>query len=218
MAEVVTGFGSNLVAMYNSLLTSMPSWVGNFIELFLLVLLVFFYALLVWKLYRFIGTKNLFKLNLSKYNKSEHPVLTKLLATGLYLLEYIIIVPFLIFFWFAIFTLFLIVLNESLTINAILLVSATIIAVIRIASYYSEDLSREIAKLLPYTLLGVAILDYIKIFDLGRIINHLASLPQFFGTILDYFIFIFLLEIILRFFDFLFIALGFHSESSLNED
>lgn len=215
--EVINGIGDSLIAGYNSLLSGMPTWVQNFIELFMLVILVFLYALLVWKFYRFIATKNIFHLNLTKYNRSEHPVLTKLLAAGLYLLEYIIIVPFLIFFWFAIFTLFLIVLTESLEISAILMVSATIIAAIRMAAYYKEDLAKEVAKLLPFTLLAVAILDYTKVFDFGRIVSHFASIPQFWSTIFDYFIFILLLEIILRFFDFLFIALGFQSEKSLEE-
>ncbi len=216
--EVVNGFGSGLVDSYNLLVQGMPSWAQNFVELFILILLVFLYALLVWKFYKFIATKNLFHLNLSKYNKSEHPVLTKLLAAGLYLLEYIVIVPFLIFFWYTVFTLFLIMLTESLEISALLIVSATIIAVIRMAAYYKEELAREVAKLLPFTLLAVAILDYTKIFDIGRIIGHITSLPQFFNTIFDYFIFIFLLEIILRFFDFLFIAIGIQSEKSLEEE
>jgi hypothetical protein len=214
MAEVSTG----LVEGYNTLLGGMPGWIQNFMELFLLVLLVFLYSFFVWKFYRFIATKNILHLDLRKYNRSDHPAFTKLLAAGLYLLEYIIVVPFLIFFWYAIFTLFLILLTESLEVGAVLLVSATIIAAVRMASYYKEDLAKDLAKLLPFTLLAVAILDYTKLFDFARIISNITSIPNYMGKISDYFIFIFLLEIVLRFFDFLFIALGFESQSSLEED
>ena len=196
----------------------MPQWAQSFIGLFILIVLVFIYALLVWKFYRFIATKNFLHLNLSQYNKTEHPIVIKLAAAGLYLLEYIIIVPFLVFFWYASFTIFLIFLTESLEIKTLLIVSATIIGAIRMASYYKEDLAKEIAKILPFTLLAVAILDYTKIFNIERIFIQFGSLPQFFGDVLYYFLFILFLEIILRFFDFLFIALGVEQEAEEEEE
>ena len=43
----------------------------------------------------------------SFYNYSSHPVIEKFAAVGLYALEYLIILPFLVFFWFSIFSIFL---------------------------------------------------------------------------------------------------------------
>ena len=215
--EVTAGIGAGILEGYNILVQGMPGWAQNFVSLFLLIVLVFFYTLMVWKFYRFIATKNLLHLNLSQYNRSEHPVIMKLVAAFFYFLEYIIIVPFLVFFWYAAFTLFLIFLTDSLEIQALLIVSATIIGAIRMTSYYNQNLSKEVAKLLPFTLLAVAILDYTKIFNAERIFTQLSAIPDFFGSIAIYFLFILLLEIVLRFFDFLFIALGFEQEQPEEE-
>lgn len=200
-------FSSQLLIIYNSFIATLPLFAQKFIALFLLVLLVVIYAVFIWKFYRFIATKNILKLNLSKYNKYEHPFLTKIVAGALYLIEYIIILPFLIFFWFGIFTLFLIFLTEGLEVSALLIVSATIVSAIRMTSYYSEDLSRDLAKLLPFTLLAISITKP-GFFDVERIINHFAGIPELMGNIAIYLAFIILLEIILRFFDFIFSLFG----------
>lgn len=209
--EVINGFGAGILEAYNSFLLVLPTWAQTFINLFLLVLLVVIYAVFVWKFYRFVSKKNIIELNLKKYSRAEHPVLAKLVAGGLYFIEYIIILPFLIFFWFAVFTLFLIFLTENLEVSTLLLISAVIIAAIRMTSYYSEDLSKEIAKLLPFMLLAISLLSP-NFFNLERIFSHFSELPNFFGNIAYYLIFIIGLEVILRFFDFIFSLFGVGEE------
>jgi hypothetical protein len=207
MVEVTGGVSAGFLDIYNSMLLLFPTWAQNFINLFLLVLLVVAYSVFIWKLYRFVAKKNLLDLNLNQYNKSEHPTFSKIVASGFYLLEYVVILPFLIFFWFAFFTFFLILLTEGLDVPTILIVSATIIAAIRMTAYYSEDLSRDLAKMLPFTLLALAITKS-GFFEFERVISHLSSIPEFFSSIFIYLAFIASLEIILRLFDFIFIALG----------
>ncbi len=196
-----------LIEIYNSFTQALPSWAQTFITLFLLVLLVFIYSWFIWKFYRFIATKNIFGLNLNKYNKSKHPLLEKFMAGFLYLLEYIVILPFIIFFWFGIFTIFLIFLTEGIALSNILIISAIIVAAIRMAAYYNEDLSKDVAKLLPFTLLAISILNP-NFFDISRILAHITQVPAFVGKIAIYLLFIVLLEIILRFFDFIFSLFG----------
>ena len=110
------------------------------------------------------------------------------------------------FFWFIIFAFFLTFLSE-LEIQTLLLISATIVAAIRMTSYYKEDLSRDIAKLLPFTLLATSILNP-AFFNIERIFTHFNELPNFLGNIFYYLIFIIILEIVLRFFDFIFSLFG----------
>ncbi|MFC1710609.1 hypothetical protein ACFLZJ_00405 [Nanoarchaeota archaeon] len=208
MAEVITDIATGILNLYNAFISALPAWLGEFVNLFLIVLLIFFYAWFVWKFYRFLAKKNILELNLKKYNTSEHPVLTKLVAGGLYLLEYIIIVPFIIFFWFAVFALFLIFLTNSLEIHTVLILSATIVAAVRLAAYYKEDLAKDLGKLLPFTLLAVSILNFGTFFDIQRVIGQLTQLPAFFSQIITYLAFVVLIEIILRFFDFLFSLFG----------
>ncbi len=219
MAEVnVTS--TVLLDSYNQFLSIFPSYFQTFINIFLLVLLITIYAVLVWKFYRFIGRKNVINLNLNKYNTSEHPFFTKLLAGVLYFLEYIIVLPFLIFLWFAAFASFLILLSDSLEIQTILFLSVTIIAAIRMTSYipkHGNDVAQEIAKVIPYTLLAVFILDP-QFFEFSRVINHFSQLPSLYSNIITYLSFIFILEIILRFFDLIFTAFGLNDEPENEEN
>jgi len=202
---------TDLSEAYTAFISTLPNWAQNFISLFLLVLLVVIYDILIWKFYRWIATKNIIELNLNKYNKSEHPFLAKVLAGFFYFLEYIIIIPFLIFIWFGVFTFFLIVLTDKLEVSALLIVSATIIAAIRMTSYYKEELAKDLAKLLPFTLLAVSIINP-NFFNIDRIISQISQLPSFFSQILIYLLFIVILEIILRFFDFIFSLFSLHEE------
>jgi hypothetical protein len=210
----IGNFLSEIAGAYQSLMSALPSGMQNFINLFLLVLIIVIYSIFIWKFYRLIGTKNIITLNLNKYNRSEHPVFSKLVAGLFYFAEYIIILPFLIFFWFTIFTVFLILLTEGIEMSNILIISATIIGAIRMTSYipkYGEKLSKEIAKLVPFTLLGIAITRS-GFFTQGNMIAHLGQLPQFLGDVPSYLGFIILLEIILRVFDLIFSAAGVNQE------
>lgn len=207
MTGVTETIGLGLSKIYASTLSGMPLFVQNFINLFVLVLLIVVYSVFIWNFYRFIATKNIFGLNLNKYNKSSRPFTTKLIAGTLYFLEYIIILPFVIFFGFTFFTIFLMFLTENLTIQALLLISASVIAAIRMTSYYNENLSKDLAKLLPFTLLAISLLNP-NFFNIERIFALFKELPVFFDAILTYLVFIILLEIILRFFDFIFSLFG----------
>lgn len=197
------------VEAYHSIVSTLPLELQRFSSLFFVVVLMVVYSVFIWKLHKFIGTKNIFELNLGQYNKSEHPAVAKVAAVLLYIMEYIIVLPILIFFWFAIFSLFLILVIE-VDLSAILFVSAAVIATIRITAYipgYGERLSREIAKLLPMTLLAIALLTP-DFFDIERIIGNLSKLGNFFSLIFEYLLFIVILEILLRFFELFLDMLG----------
>lgn len=216
MAEVFNNITLKLIELHKDFMNFLPGYMGDFFNLILLVLLIVLYSIFIWKFYRFIAKKNIFELNLNKYNTSEHPVITKLLAVSFYIIEYILVLPFIIFFWFSVFTLFLILLSESLEINSLLIISATIVAAIRMTSYYKEDLAKDLAKFIPFTFLAISILNP-NFFDIERIINHFSQIPGFFSKIIIYLAFIILLEIILRFFDFIFSLFGLEEEIILEE-
>jgi hypothetical protein len=199
MAEVGS-IGSIIIGFYQSFLETLPSWLQIFINLFLLVLVVVLYAIFVWKFYRFISRKNILELNLNQYNKFEKQSAIKIMAGIFYFLEYIVILPFLIFFWFSIFVIFLILLTEGLDTQTILVISAVIIGAVRMTAYYKEDVSKEVAKLLPYTLLAVS-MTKANFFNFERILGNITQLPSFYHNIIYYLAFIIILEIVLRAFD-----------------
>ena len=139
--------------------------------------------------------------------------MAKTLAAVFYILEYLIILPFLVFFWFLVFTIFLILLTENLELQTILIISATVIAAIRMTSYYNEDLSRDIAKLLPFTILGVAVTQSTT-FSFQKILTQVFAIPNFFGHIASYMLFIFIIELILRILETGFVATGMIEEET----
>jgi len=203
-----------LVDAYKSIVSAAPLSFQSFISLFFIVVLIVIYAVFVWKLDRLIATKNIFSLNLNQYNTSKHPFIDKFLATLLYFLEYIVILPIIILFSFIVFSIFLI-LVVNLELRTILFISAAVIATIRVLTYiprYGETLAREIAKLLAFTLLAVALLTP-GFFDIERIIGNIGKIGEFFSVILSYLLFIVILEVILRFFEFLLDLTGLKSEA-----
>lgn len=199
MAEV-ENVSLAITGTYQSFLEILPNWLQIFVNLFLLVLVVVLYAIFVWKFYRFISKKNILELNLNQYNKFERPAVIKMMAGIFYFLEYIIILPFLIFFWFSIFTIFLILLTDGLDIQTILVISAVIIGAVRMTAYYKDDVSKEVAKLLPYTLLAVS-MTRADFFNFERILGNITQIPAFYHHIIYYLAFIIILEIVLRAFD-----------------
>lgn len=208
MAEEVVNFFNEF---YTFLVSLLPSWMEKFIGLFLLVVLLVVYSIFIWKLHRFISKKNIFSLDLHQYNTAEHPAISKLTAVGFYVLEYIIIMPVIIFFWFVIFSLFLILMTKGIPVETILILSATIVGAIRMTAYYNEHISEEIAKLFPLSLLAVAMTTQ-GFFDFSKIIPQFSQIPGLFGNITTYLIFIVALELLLRFFQFIFGLFGLNSD------
>lgn len=203
MANGFENIGTDFFNAYTSLLSSFPLAGQKFISFLFIVILVVIYAIFIWKFYQSISTKNLLELNLNQYNKSERPLFAKILAVTFYVLEYIIIFPALIFIWFSVFTLFLILLTENLPTETLLLISATVIAAIRLTSYYKKKLSEDLAKLVPFTLLAISLVNP-DFFSIERIFNQFRELSMIFNDLLIYLVFIIIIEAILRSIDLLF--------------
>ena len=158
------------------------------------------FFILVWKFYRAVAHKDVIALNLQQYNSLEYPTLRKMWAAFLYFIEYLIIIPFMIFFWFAVFALVIMIFSDGLSVHQTLLLSAAIVGAIRLCAYYSQDLAREVAKLLPLTILGIMILTP-GFLSIERAVGSLGQVPEFIFNVWYYIAVIIVLEIILRFFD-----------------
>ncbi len=217
MTEVFQGISDVLTSAYDALISAVPPTVQLFIKFFVIALLMVIYALFVWKFYRTIARKNLIGLNLNKYNKSKHPLTTKFIASILFFVEYILIAPLAIFLWFAAFTILLILLSETSSLSLLLILSATTIAAIRMVSYHNEDLARDVAKLIPFTLLATSLLQP-NFFSVDRILGHVSQIPAIFGNVFTYLFFIVILEIVLRMLDFVINLFGFEYNIKKKED
>ena len=88
-------------------------------------------------------------------------------------------------------------LTRNYEIESVLTTAFAVIVAIRITAYYSEDLSKDVAKMLPFALLGVFLVDP-SYFDFQSTIDKVYSLPEFFTVAVQFILFIILVEWILR--------------------
>lgn len=162
------------------------------------------YSIFIFKFYRFLATRDIFKLNLAEYSRSRWEDVKEIIVFFFYILEHIIIFPLFTFFWFLVLSLFIMFLSKDQPINIVFLFSMSIVATTRIASYYSEELAREIAKTLPLTLLGIFLVTEISYFSPDSALLAIKSIPLMWKTIVYYLFFIVALEIVLRIFLFIY--------------
>lgn len=164
------------------------------------ILLISIYSIFIWKVHKLISRKDIISLNLRQYNSFDHPTINKIFAGVLYFIEYVIVLPFLVLFWYILFALVLVLFSEIDSIEQILLLSAAVVGSIRLLAYYNKEISAEIAKLLPFTILAITLLSH-KLMDVARFNDLAGQLSQFFSFVFYVLLFIVGLEIILRFLD-----------------
>ena len=156
-----------------------------FIPLLYLIISIAIYSIMIWHFYRFIATRDCFKL---KYTR--HP---KILTACRYFLFY----PIIAFLFFAGFSTMMMFLTRDYSISSLLSTSFSIVVAIRLTAYYNDDLSKDVAKMLPFALLGLVLVDP-SYFLIEDIIIKVNQLPSFFAQVVQYIIFIVLVEWILR--------------------
>jgi len=95
--------------------------------------------------------------------------------------------------------LFLLILSEEIAVTHIILTSAVIVSSIRVAAYYKEELSVDLAKLIPFAFLAILLTDP-NFFSVEITIQRLSDVTIFWSEILRILIFSILLEWFLRIF------------------
>ncbi len=147
------------------------------------------YAFFIFKFYRFLARRDIFHIKKREKGEGLHPVL--------YVLAYIFLYPVIAFLWFIIISILLIFLAKEQAVQNILLISITLITAVRATAYHSEDLSRDLAKMLPFALLGIFLVD-ITYFSFDSSINMLKMMPSLWRIMVYYLIFIIIIEFVLR--------------------
>lgn len=194
---MVGSFVESMSGFYNGLVAAFPESLKFIPALFFISVSIALYSIFIWIFYRFLAEKDVLKLDLKKYNVYKHEALVKFFRVLFYTIEFIIISPIVIFIWFSIFSIFIIILAKELEVGSVILICAALISAIRICAYFKEELSRDIAKLIPLTLLGVAILTP-GFIEIETHIDRIVQVSSFFDHAVYYFIFIVILEVVLR--------------------
>jgi hypothetical protein len=181
-------------------LLSLNQWASNFsieellkgnldafIALFYLIIMIAIYTIVIYHFYRYIARRDCFKPSARKHSK----------AVGF--IKYFFLYPFVAMIFFLGFSLIFISLTDPNTYEVIqiLPIAFAIIVAIRITAYYTEDLSKDVAKMLPFAVLGIFLVDS-TYFEMGIVISRISSLPEYVNTIVQFLILIILVEWILR--------------------
>ena len=167
---------------------------GGFEEQLLTVLFytvgMVIYGILIWYFYRQLSKRDIFELKGGQKKLKE-------ISPGLYIFGYLFVFPIFTFIWFILITMFLIFLAKAQALETILVVSITIVSAVRTAAYFNEDLSKDLAKMIPFALLGIFIVDP-SFFSMELVKERALALPTFLPIILRYLLFVYVIEIILR--------------------
>ena len=155
------------------------------------------YSIFIFNFYKFVGRKDRFDFDLSRYQQSKLRAFRMTCHFVAYVGKYLILFPMVAFAWFAILTTLLAFLARGQTINEILLIAMAVLSAIRITAYYNEDLSRDLSKILPFALLGVFLID-LSYFSFSRSFDALLGALLSWKTIVYYLGFMIGLEFVMR--------------------
>jgi len=158
-----------------------------FQALFYLIIMIALYSIAIYHFYRHAARRDCFKPSRRKHSK----------LVGL--CKYFFLFPFVAIFFFLGFSLILISLTKesSYDVSGILSLSFAIIVTIRITAYYTEDLSKDVSKMLPFAVLGVFLVDS-TYFSIDKVIERISTLPEYVNMIIQFIILIIIVEWILR--------------------
>lgn len=156
-----------------------------FLPILYLIISIAIYSIVIWHFYRFIARRDCLTIH-----SVTHPKVVGFL-------KYFFVFPFIAFLFFLGFSLMMLFLTRGYEILAVLSTSFAVIVAIRITAYYSRDLSKDVAKMLPFALLGLFLVTP-TYFSFEEIIGKIYSLPEFFNLCIQFIILITLVEWILR--------------------
>ncbi|MBN1156368.1 hypothetical protein JXA85_02035 [Candidatus Woesearchaeota archaeon] len=154
------------------------------------------YSVIVFKFYRFISRRDVIKLN-TGYADSVGAFFKNIVLGLAYILQNLIIIPLFVLFWSGILMMILAFISKETSADRVVLTAVALVGAIRICAYYTENLSQDLAKMLPFAILGIYLVD-VSYFSVERSLLVLKQLPSLVVILLKYLLFIILLEFLLR--------------------
>ena len=177
---------------------SFYSYLTEIKPLAIFIIGIFLYALFVFKFYKYLARRDLLRLNLKDYGKGFSGQFKTFMMNFFNVIEVMLLIPILILFWSAIIAIFLVALSKNSSPETILIVSVAIVGAVRVAAYYNEELSQEVAKLIPFTVLAVFLMDF-SYFSVNQSLDAAKNMLLSWESLLYYLLFVIILEAVLRF-------------------
>ena len=155
------------------------------------------YGIFVFNFYRFLARKDIFRLDLDKYNHTTRPLVHKTFASVLYVVKFLIVFPAFVFFWFVVLAFLLSLMARNQSVDSILLAAMGVVGSIRICAYYNQTLSTDLAKILPFALLGITLIDR-SLVNIPTPSANLEEAVEYWETMVYYMAAVVMLEMIMR--------------------
>ena len=156
------------------------------------------YAVFVFNFYRFVALRDMFAFDVYRFDDSRYRAIRSFFHVVGYILKYLIVFPLFAFFWFAVLTLMLTFLSQGRDFGDTLLIALATVSAIRFSAYYNEDLARDLAKILPFALLALFLID-VSFFNFVDSLEMLDEVTQHLEAVVYYLLFLISLELVLRF-------------------
>ena len=151
------------------------------------------YGIFVWHFYRLIAKREIVSVTLQKYQTGGK----KLTLIIVYFAKYVIVFPLVVTTWFFAYSLFMFFLAPDIDQDFVFLIVISLVVAIRIAAYYKEDLSKDLAKMIPFSLLGIFLVNN-TLFTIDQFVERLDDFVPFVGKIAAFVVFAIGVEAALR--------------------
>ena len=161
------------------------------------VIAIAVYSGFVFMFYRILAKKDLLTLDLSKYADDFGGKVKKYLRSVLFVVQYIVVVPILIAFWTLVLAVILTLLSDNSDHARNALIATSVVGAVRILAYWTEDLSRDVAKMLPFAVLGVYLVSSTSV-QWSEFRELLESLPELAKSFFSSLMLLAILETLLR--------------------
>ena len=141
------------------------------------ILAISAYSIFVFVFYRNLAKRDLITLNLDKYSNNLTGKIKKYIKSITFVIQYILIIPILLTFWTLVLAIILTLLSPDADHSRNALIATSVVGSVRILSYWTEDLSRDVAKMLPFGVLGVFLVGDAQV-QVSEIRELLQSLEE----------------------------------------
>jgi len=174
---------------------SLEGFISGIKPLLIFVAAMTIYSIFIFKFYKFLARRDF--IHLSHDSKAREGLIGHMFRGIFYVLENLILIPLVVFFWFAILSGLLLFLSKNTQPETLLLTTAAIVAAVRISAYYDENLSQDLAKMIPFALLGVFLVD-ISFFSVESSIAVAKQIPNMLTYMIYYLLLVVAIEFTLR--------------------
>ena len=155
------------------------------------------YSGFVFMFYRLLAKRDLLTLDLKRYEDSMTGRIRVFFRSLLFVAQYVLLIPILIGFWTVVMATILTLLSDSSDHSRNAMIATSVVGAVRILAYWTEDLSRDVAKMLPFAVLGVFLVGSTSV-NFSEFEAFYSNLPELADAYLNSLILLSILETVLR--------------------